>query len=88
MTSVCAVDVTPDLRRAVIQLSIIGDEAERLASLDALRHARGFIRSRLASRLRSMRMVPELVFELDRSAEHSQRVSDLLEALDEHDDRT
>ena len=88
MTSVAAVDVSPDLRRAVVWVSVIGQEDERLESLGALCHARGFIRSRLASRLRNMRVVPELVFEIDRGAENSQRISDLLEALHEHDGTT
>ncbi len=86
MTSVSAVDISPDLRRAVVRLSVIGEEPERLACLEALRNARGFIRSRLANRLRNMRVLPELLFEIDRGAEHSQRISDLLEDLHEPDD--
>ncbi len=35
-----------------------------------------------------MKSIPELVFELDRGAEHSQRISDLLEALENHDERS
>ncbi len=86
MTSVAAVDVSPDLKQAVVRVSVIGEEAARQASLDALRHAGGYIRSCLASRLKNMRAVPRLVFELDRGAEHSQRISDLLENLHERDE--
>jgi ribosome-binding factor A len=86
MTSVSAVDVSPDLKRALVRVSVIGAETERQASLDALRHAGGYIRSCLASRLKNMRAVPQLVFELDRGAEHSQKISDLLENLHERDE--
>lgn len=72
--------VTPDLRRAVVRVSALGDETERLAAVAALEHARGFLRSELARRLR-LRVTPELHFELDRGAEHSQSIADLLESL-------
>lgn len=80
MATVSAVDVSPDLRHARVFISVLGDEAERQASIEALTHARGFIRRQLSRRLK-LRATPELVFELDRGAEHSQRISDLLEEL-------
>jgi ribosome-binding factor A len=81
LVSVTGVDLSPDLRRAVIKVSALGEEAQRLETVEALRHARGYLRTELASRLRRMRVTPELVFELDRGAEHSQKISDLLESL-------
>lgn len=84
LTTVSEVRVTPDLRRAIVQLSILGEEETRGEALEALRHAKGFLRSELARRLRSMKVVPELVFELDRGAEHSRNIEDLLESL--HDE--
>ena len=84
LASVAAVDVSPDLRRAVVRVSVL-DESQREESLAALRHASGFLRHELAHRLRHMRAIPELLFELDRGAEHSQRISDLLEQLHDHD---
>jgi ribosome-binding factor A len=84
LVSVTSVEVTPDMRRAVVRVSALGDEAQRLGALEALRHARGFLRTELSHRL-TTRVTPELVFELDRGAEHSQKISDLLESL--HDGR-
>jgi ribosome-binding factor A len=82
MSTVSTVDVSPDLRHARVRVSVIGDDEEaRLESVEALKHAHGFIRRQLAHRLR-LRVTPELVFELDRGAEHSQRIADLLEGLD------
>lgn len=84
MTSVAAVDLSPDLRRAVVRVSVL-DDTQRQESLAALRHAAGFLRHQLALRLRHMRVIPELIFEIDRGAEHSQRISDLLERLHDND---
>lgn len=85
LASVVSVEVTPDLRRARVRVSVLGEEERREEAIRALRHARGFIRTQLAHRLRRLRVVPELEFELDRGAEYSQRINDLLEDL--HDDR-
>jgi ribosome-binding factor A len=84
LVSLTSVEVTPDMRRALIRVSALGEEEQRQEALEALRHARGFLRTELSHRLRT-RVTPELVFELDRGAEHSQRISDLLESL--HDGR-
>jgi ribosome-binding factor A len=85
LVSVTEVQITSDLRRAVVRISALGEEQDRLAAVEALRHARGFLRTELAHRLR-LRVTPELVFELDRGAEHSQKISDLLESLNGRDE--
>jgi len=84
LVSLTSVEVSPDMRRAVVRVSALGEEAQREEALEGLRNARGFLRTGLSRRLRT-RATPELVFELDRGAEHSQRISDLLESL--HDGR-
>jgi ribosome-binding factor A len=84
LASVVAVNVSPDLRHAVVRVSVLGDESHREEAIAALQHARGYIRSQLAPRLR-LRVVPDLSFKLDRGAEHSQRITDLLEGLDDDD---
>lgn len=85
LASATGVDVSPDLRHAVVSVSVLGDDAGRTPAVEALQGASGYLRSRLARTLR-LRNVPELHFELDRGAEHSQRISDLLESL--HDDES
>lgn len=85
LASVIGVDVSPDLRHAVVSVSVLGEDAGRGEAVAALQGASGFLRSRLAKTLR-LKNVPELHFELDRGAEHSQRISDLLESL--HDDQS
>jgi ribosome-binding factor A len=85
LVGIIDLDVTPDLRHAVVKISALGSEEERQGVVAALEHARGFLRSELARRLR-LRVTPELHFELDRGAEHSQTISDLLESLHGRDE--
>lgn len=85
LASVTQVEVAPDLRRALVKVSVLGDDTQRQEAIVGLRHARGFLRTELAHRLR-LRVTPELVFELDRGAEHSQQISDLLESLHGRDE--
>lgn len=80
LASVTSVEVTTDLRRAVVKISALGDDEQRQGTIEGLRHAKGFLRTELAHRLR-LRTTPELIFELDRGAEHSQRIADILESL-------
>jgi len=85
LVSLTGVEVTSDLRRAVVRVSALGDDTQREEAVEALRHARGFLRTELSHRLRT-RTTPELIFELDRGAEHSQKISDLLESLHGRDE--
>jgi ribosome-binding factor A len=85
LVSVVAVELSPDLRHALVKVSALGDEAQRKEAIDGLQHARGFLRTELSRRL-STRVTPELTFTLDRGAEHSLRISELLEELHERDD--
>jgi ribosome-binding factor A len=80
LATVTSVRVSPDLRHADVRISALGSEPERAATIAALIHARGFLRRELAQRL-SLRVTPELKFHLDRGAEHSQRINELLEGL-------
>ena len=66
----------------MVKVSVLGDDLQRDDAIEGLRHAKGFIRTQLARRMRT-RVVPDLVFELDRGAEHSQRITDLLESLND-----
>lgn len=85
LATVVSVDLSPDLRSAEVAVSVLGGEAEREAAVAALQGAAGFLRVRLGRAVR-LKYVPELRFRLDRGAEHSQRISDLLESL--HDDQS
>ena len=88
LATVSGVRVTPDLRRAIVRVSALGDEVQRQLALEGLQHARGFLRTSLARNLRSMKTIPDLVFELDRGAEHSRNIEDLLESLHDENQST
>ena len=78
MVTITAVEVSRDLSHArVFVTSLAGAEAME-ESLRALRHAAGFLRSRLAHTL-SARTVPELQFVYDESVERGIRLSRLID---------
>ena len=85
LATISSVEVSPDLRNATVKVSVLGQETNREECLEALGHAAGYIRSHLARQLRNMRVVPELVFELDRGPEYSHQIDQLLEHLDDTD---
>ena len=86
LATVASITVSRDLSHAKVAISVLGDDEEqREESVAVLERAKGFIRSTLARRVR-LRTVPALHFVLDRGAEHSQRISDLLETLHDGED--
>lgn len=85
LATVSEVNVSPDLKHALVKVSVLGEDTDRHVTLEALQHASGYIRTRLAKNLKRMKSIPQLTFELDRRAEHSQRISDLLETLHDQD---
>lgn len=79
LATISSVDVARDFSHATIKVSALGSDAERTAAVAALEKAKGFLRRELSRRL-TLRTTPELHFSLDRGAEHSQRISELLES--------
>jgi len=69
--------VSPDGRHATVRVALRGDERECRAALKALDGARHFLRHELASRL-SLRHVPELHFDQDRTPDAESRIDFLL----------
>lgn len=62
--SVTEVLVSPDFRHAHVRLSCHGSPPEQEATLEAVNHAKQFLRHQLSERLQIFRM-PELHFESD-----------------------
>jgi ribosome-binding factor A len=75
--TVTGAEVAPDLTSARVYVALIGDEAERRASLDGLEAAAPYIRSQLAGRL-DLRRTPSLKFFADESLERGSRIEELL----------
>jgi len=77
MTSVSQVLVSRDLGHAKVFVSVLGTDEQVQASLVVLKHAAGFLRSRLGKSLH-IRMVPELHFFLDKSLQEGARIGALI----------
>ena len=75
------VEVSADLRHAVVWASVIGDADARTASMRALGRAMPFVRHRLGE-LR-LRRIPELHLRLDDTAERGTRLLSILHELEE-----
>jgi ribosome-binding factor A len=69
--------ISPDLRHAKVFVSILGTQEEVNKSLEALRHASGFIRHELGVALRIKR-VPELHFAFDDTLRAASRIEEIL----------
>ena len=78
--SIVAVEVTRDLRKAIIYYSVLGDEQQVKSAAEGLARAKGFVRSHLAREL-GMRATPDLVFKLDLSMVHQQDMERLLKEI-------
>ena len=80
LTSVVAVDVTPDLKECKAYISVYGDEAAQAATIAGLKSAEGFIRSRLAKTV-NLRNTPQIHFILDQSIEYGVRMSKIIDEV-------
>ena len=76
--TVTAVETAPDLRRARVFVSVLGDEGVRRRSLDGLRSAHGFLQRRVAGELR-LKHTPALEFVYDDTSERGMRISELID---------
>ncbi len=82
LISVTEVDVSPDLRRAKVHISVMGSDEEKTATFKALRSAAGFIQRSLRGRL-TLRRTPELTFFPDDSISQGAHILTLLEQANE-----
>jgi ribosome-binding factor A len=78
--TVTGVKVSPDLRRAWIFYTVLGDESDRRASGAGLRSARPHLRAVLGKQVR-LKFLPELEFEEDASLEERARIDRIIDQL-------
>ena len=74
LTSVVAVEVSPDLTTCKAWISVLGDEAAQKETMAGLRSASGFIKSRLAKEI-NLRITPEVQFIMDQSIAYGVNMS-------------
>ena len=87
MTSVVAVEVTPDLKYCKAYISVLGDEEAAKATVEGLRSASSYVRRELARRV-NLRNTTEIKFILDQSIEYGVNMSKLIDEVtkDLHDE--
>jgi ribosome-binding factor A len=83
LVSVIRVELSPDLSSAKVHVSALGDDASRGEAMEALDHARGFIRRELAAEMRNLRRIPELRFVDDRNTEYATHIAEVIQKLHE-----
>lgn len=87
MTSVTAVEVTPDLKFCKAYISVLGDEQAKADTLAGLKSAAGFIRRELA-RTVNLRNTPEIKFIIDESIEYGMKMSKLIDEVNNSENPT
>ena len=75
--TVTRAEVSGDLQHAKVYVSIMGTEKEQQLTLRGLRHAAGFVQSKLAKRLQT-RFTPVVQFVLDQGVKRSIELSRIL----------
>jgi ribosome-binding factor A len=78
--TVTGVRVTPDLRKARVFYTVLGEDKERRGTTAALRSARSHLRAVLGKEVR-MKFTPELEFEEDPGATGADRIEELLRQI-------
>ena len=84
LTSVVAVEVTPDLKFCKAYISVLGDEKAKMDTIKGLKSAEGFIRRQLASSI-NLRNTPQITFVMDQSIEYGVNMSKKIDDVISHD---
>jgi len=79
--TVTRVDVTPDLRRAIVYYTVLGEDRDHRSTRAGLDSARAHLRTALGHQVR-LKFTPELAFEEDVGLTQVERVAELLRQLD------
>lgn len=80
LTSVVAVEVTPDLKQCKAYISVLGGDEERNSTYEGLKSAEGFIRRELARSV-NLRNTPAITFIMDQSIEYGVNMSKFIEDI-------
>jgi len=83
MITVSSVRVSKDLRQANVYISRLGDDPEGDKDcLEALEHAKGFLRRQLNDRMR-LKHIPDLHFHLDTGPRRAMELEDIFKQIRE-----
>jgi ribosome-binding factor A len=76
--TVTAVETSPDLRRARVFVSVLGNEGVRKRSMQGLRSAHGILQRAVARELH-LKHTPTLEFVYDDTSERGMRIAELID---------
>ena len=85
MTTVTAVKMSKDLSHATVFISVFGDERTKKEAMDAIEHAKGFIRYETVQQI-NLRVAPELHFKLDNTLDEAERMDALIKKTSAEDE--
>ncbi len=77
LTSVVAVEVSPDLKTCQAWISVLGEEGMQKDTLEGLKSATGYIKNQLAKEV-NLRNTPEITFIMDQSIAYGVNMSRLI----------
>jgi ribosome-binding factor A len=85
MTSVTSVKMSRDLSHATVFISVYGDEKTQKEAMEAIEHAKGFIRYETVQEI-NLRVAPELSFKLDNTLNNALRMEALIDKTIKEDE--
>ncbi|MEI6450945.1 MAG: 30S ribosome-binding factor RbfA [Actinomycetes bacterium] len=80
--TVTGVETSSDLRHAKVYVSVLGRQAERAATMEALDKSKGFLQARLNASLH-MRRTPQLEFVYDSTLDNALHIERLMKREEE-----
>ena len=80
VVSVMRAETTSDMKFCKIWVSVLGDEDQQKATMEALKSGTGFIRRRIAE-IVNLRATPEISFVFDDSIQHGMRMRRLIDEV-------
>ena len=81
LVTVNAVEITTDLKQAMVYVGILGADKDQQRSLELMTKRRGFIQGRIAKRI-TLRETPQLMFRVDDSVARGTSVISMMEDIE------
>ncbi len=75
--TVTGVEMAPDMRSAVVHVSVMGSPAQEQLALRGLANSAGFLQAQIAEKI-DTRYTPRLRFEIDKGVKHSLEIARVL----------
>jgi ribosome-binding factor A len=78
--TVTFVEVSPDLRMAIVNVSVMGEEKKQNLCLRGLQNSAGYLQQKVGKRI-DTRYTPKIEFVLDKGIKHSMIVTKILDEV-------